>query len=549
MKNKIAAWCLLLMGAAFIAVSSWAVNWTGDDAVYCFVVGSEPSWNEDAAAMEPVRSVADVARSQYNHYFQANGRVWPHVVVQLFTGPLSQRAFAVANGLMFALVVWLLCRIEVGPRQRGPMVCLLNLAALLLLFPAVIEGSAVALWTNIALSVNYLWVAAAALVFLLLLRRSDGGRPVPIAAAVAAGLITGWSNEAFAVPLCAATGLFWLARRCRFRFRFRSRSQAALCIALWAGAVPLVFSPGTLGRIASADDADTLRDFLLRTFDCYAGLKLVYVLALLLAAWAAIRRNACAGFLRANRFLLVLLVIDLVFTFYAHSYPHSMCLIEFISLILLVRAAAILWPALTTAGAAATAIPAAVLAVLLCFGAAGTLRVSKAYREMAARLAAAPEPFTYIDSPKINPALQPLITGTTADLLPDNYSATAILRLYGKRTDGRPLIVNHADYDLLTGEPPLSAGRRVAGDTHAVEGRDYWFIPATGADTARCVRASFAGRDLSSRTLPKRLIYAVTGNTPYSAVLPATPVTIDGDTILVVRKPSADVPLSINFER
>lgn len=545
MKNKITAWCLLLMGAAFIAVSSWAVNWTGDDAVYCFVVGSDPSWNEDAAAMEPVRSVADVARSQYNHYFQANGRVWPHVVVQLFTGPLSQRAFAVANGLMFALVVWLLCRIEVGPRQRGPMVCLLNLAALLLLFPAVIEGSTVALWTNIALSVNYLWVVAAVLVFLLLLRRSDGGRPVPMAAAVAAGLLTGWSNEAFAVPLCAATGLFWLARRCRFR----SRAQAALCIALWAGAVPLVFSPGTLGRIASADDAGTMRDFLLRTFDCYAGLKLVYVLALLLAAWAALRRKACAAFLRANRFLLVLLVIDLVFTFYAHSYPHSMCLIEFISLILLVQAAVILWPSLTTAGAAATAIPAAALAVLLCFGAAGTLRVSKAYREMAARLAATPEPFTYIDSPKINPALQPLITGTTADLLPDNYSATAILRLYGKRTDGRPLIVNHADYDLLTGEPPLSAGRRIAGDAHAVEGRDYWFIPATGADTARCVRASFAGRDLSSRTLPKRLIYAVTGNLPYSAVLPATPVTIDGDTLLAVRKPSTDIPLSINFER
>lgn len=545
MKNKIAAWCLLLMGAAFIAVSSWAVNWTGDDAVYCFVVGPDPSWNEDAAAMEPVRSVADVARSQYNHYFQANGRVWPHVVVQLFTGPLGQRAFAVANGLMFALVVWLLCRIEVAPRQREPMICLLNLAALLLLFPAVIEGSTVALWTNIALSVNYLWVVAAVLVFLLLLRRSEGGHPVPMAAAVAAGLLTGWSNEAFAVPLCAATGLFWLARRCRFR----SRSQAALCIALWAGAVPLVFSPGTLGRIASADDAGTLRDFLLRTFDCYAGLKLVYMLALLLAAWAALRRKACAAFLRANRFLLVLLVIDLVFTFYAHSYPHSMCLIEFISLILFVRAAAILWPSLTAAGAAATAIPAAALAVLLCCGAAGTLRVSKAYHEMAARLASAPEPFTYIDSPKLSPVLQPIVTGSTADLLPDNYSATAILRLYGKRTDGRPLIVNRNDYELLASEPPLSSGRRIAGDANAVEGRDYWFIPATGADTARCVRASFAGRDLSSRTLSKQLIYAVTGNPPYSAVLPATPVTIDGDTILVVRKPSADAPLSINFER
>lgn len=55
-----------------------------------------------------IQSMADILKSQYIHYFIANGRFIPHFLLQSFDGLLNKSVFDIANALVFILFIHLL---------------------------------------------------------------------------------------------------------------------------------------------------------------------------------------------------------------------------------------------------------------------------------------------------------------------------------------------------------------------------------------------------------------------------------------------------------
>ena len=544
--KKLLAYVLPALAALYIMAGSLLTLPDYDDAFYAFVQGDDPAWNDHPAGMRPVETLADVAESQYHHYLDVNGRAPVHVLVQVFIGVLGRQVFAVANALVFVLVVWLLCRYELPRRQRGPLLFLVNMLAMLLLFPA--RDTNLAMWASPAYSINYLWVMLAVLVFLLLVRRTERGGRVPVAVCVVAGLLTGWSNEAFAVPLGAAMLVVWLWRR----LRFRNVAQGALCVSLWAATLPLVLSPGTLHRASTANGVGSLYDFVCRTYECFAGITMLYVLLVCAGVYLVFRRRECVAFVRANGMLWLLWLVELMFVSVAHSYPHSMCLLEFLSLMLVVRLAERVRPGVFAGHTAVAACGAAVFAVLAVWATVVSVRIREDALEMGERLKTAPDGCTYVEVQEVCPAIRPLTIAPLRGIEPQGFPGSSMMILYAGRHDRLPMVVSREDYEGLYSPEFPGALKRLPGTAKALEGRDHYYImcdslPQGGAGVRDvCIR--YGGRDLGLRSPLKRMLYAVTGNGPYTQVVAVDTFTAAGRRLLVAPKRFADPVEAIDID-
>ena len=96
MKNKI----LIITTLLLIGIAFWVLNFLtpeyNDDYFYKFIFDGD-----NANVNMPITSLEDVMFSQYNHYFNMNGRAIVHVVVQLFSGMWGKPIFNVINSLVF----------------------------------------------------------------------------------------------------------------------------------------------------------------------------------------------------------------------------------------------------------------------------------------------------------------------------------------------------------------------------------------------------------------------------------------------------------------
>lgn len=510
----------------------------GDDACYAFVQGADLSWNDHPATMQRVSTLADVARSQWLHYFDTNGRAPVHFLVQTFIGVLSPVVFAVANGLVFALVVVLLCRCQTPASRRGPLLYLVNLVAMFWLFPSKVTN--MSMWASPSLSMNYLWVMLMVLVFLSLFRRCRGTDVPHVTLCVLVGFFTGWSNEAFAVPLGATVFMMWLRRR----FRFRNAAEGALCVSLWAGTLPLVFSPATIHRAASVNGSASLYDFVCGTIDCFTAITVFYLFLALVAVCLVVRRSALVVLVRANAFMCVFWLIDLAFVSVAHSYPHSMCLLEFLSLILAVRLADVLRPGLFAGHPVLTACATAIFVVLAVWATAISVQVHRDTVDMDRRLTTNPDACTYFVERPICPLVRPLTVAPITSLTPASYSGSSMILLHTGRRDSLPMIVSHDDYSRLYDPAFFGPEHLLSGTAHAYEGRDFYYILCDsltdeGAGVSS-VTISYPARDLSLRAPWKHLFYYVRGNGPYTVTEPVDTFTAAGRRLLIINKRHSD---------
>lgn len=543
-KMKAEKWlwaAVAVLAAVYVAAGSWLMLPDGDDAVYCFVVQSDPSWNHHPAGMRQIEDAGDVVKSQFNHYFHdGNGRAPVHVMLQTLLGVCGRGGFAVANGVVFVLVVWLLCRRELPDgRQRGPLLFLVNMLAMLVLFPA--RDTHLAMWASAAHSLNYLWVMLLVLVFLIALRRCDvGWRVPPVALCAALGLLAGWSNEAFAAPLGATLFLVWLRRR----LRFRNAAEGVLCVAEWVGTVLILLSPQTQQRMASAGGTGNFFVFLQGTYACFKGINMLYILLAGLTVYFLTRRVECVRFVRDNAFMWLLWGVDLVFASVAHSASYSLCFLEFLSLILAVRLVASIWHGLFAGYLRLTSIAAAVFAGLAAWATVESVRIRRDAMEMAARLKASPDACTWAEARDVCPLVRPFTIVPLSRIAPGYYAGASMIILYTGRHDRLPMVVGREDYEGLYAPGFFGPERRLPGMPGAYEGRDHYYIlrdslPQGGAGVEE-VRIDFACRDLSQRSALKRLLYKVRANGPYSMVVPADTFTAACRRLLVVKKGFAD---------
>lgn len=246
---------LLAFGAGIFLWRNLLLPMVGDDYSYAFIWDGANAGNlmDGIGPRQKITSFADLAASQWSHYFTWGGRVPALLTAQFFAwqGGGSRLLFAIATTLVFVLLVCLLFwlaagRIEALGKCRAAL--LLLLLGLFFTVPAYIYTM---VWMTGACV--YLWTAAAICAFLLPYSLAywqtdfwQKSQWYCLPAMALLGLLAGWSIEAGSI----ATVLLALAFLLLFHRQGRLQSwQLAGFAGLVTGMLLLMLAPGSLMRI------------------------------------------------------------------------------------------------------------------------------------------------------------------------------------------------------------------------------------------------------------------------------------------------------------
>ena len=256
----------------------------------------------------PVQGVGDIILSQICHYTTVNGRSLVHFLVQLFTGVLGKSVFNLFNIIVFCGFLWLLQRHSKGDARSGVSAAVT--LVLVLLMPRFKDTF---LWMTG--SINYLWSATAALVFLLIYdkrRQEPLNKRMPLA--LVAAFLLGWTHEGITLPLAASLVMIHL-----FSLKKSlSRQGLWLALAYLAGGCMIALAPGTMSRsgMGGGLTASQLGLRIIAGFTVISKLHIVF-LALLatVIGWFA-DRDTVRQVISRNSYLLlaILLACGIVFT-------------------------------------------------------------------------------------------------------------------------------------------------------------------------------------------------------------------------------------------
>ena len=201
--------------------------WTVDDILYQYFV--MPVLNQYSA--EPITSLGDVIQSQYNHIFSKNGRVVAHSIVQIFAALLGKHIFAICNGLVYCLLVFLILRVA-RVSCRNPFALLTAIGMCLL---GLIEKYVPSTF------VGYFYMPVIVLAWLLLLRNMRRKFSFPMAMLLfCISVITGNSHEGYTIPISAALGIFLVLYRHEW-----NALQVVMILGFWSGILFTALTPGS----------------------------------------------------------------------------------------------------------------------------------------------------------------------------------------------------------------------------------------------------------------------------------------------------------------
>jgi hypothetical protein len=311
-----------------------------DDFVYKFMFEGG-SVNYD----HPIKNFGEIFASQIEHYKTVNGRSIVHFLVQLFTGLLGKSVFNIFNVLVFGLFIWLLNR----PFNRAAGTChrLTGLALSLVLVLLMPRYKDTFLWMTG--SINYLWSATAALVFLFMYEKREavatGIKTLPL---IVAAFLLGWTHEGITFPLAVAL-------LCNHFFNLRKNHGKGqglwLILAYLAGGCVIALAPGTIARsgMSGTVSATTIGLKVIAGLSVLGKLRIVY-LALLVSGIAWFRhRDIVKRVMKRDGYLLLaaLLACGIVMISGLES-TRTAFGVELFSLIYLLRLASELIPLMHT---------------------------------------------------------------------------------------------------------------------------------------------------------------------------------------------------------
>ncbi len=277
---------------------------------------------------QPVNSLGDALRSQVNAYQQYNGRFLVHTVVQWFSGTKGDTFIAVANTLMWALMMVCFVLLSFGKKRLDMANLVIAFGIIWLLMPNALKmylGS-------ISGTTNYLWASAGNLLVLLLydrIQRRD--TPVALASGIVAALlalIVGSLQESFSIGIAAGLLVHALIHRGRV-----PRMAWAIAICYAVGAAFCIFAPASFVRAGIMGQG--LRWYAL------IDLMKVPVVALTLLAFivaALTRRNLVTRILKDNIVIITAIVVNLLFAIIiAYTGAWQLTCISLLSAILLLQ--------------------------------------------------------------------------------------------------------------------------------------------------------------------------------------------------------------------
>jgi len=473
----IAAVLVIAVVGSFLLSSEREPAW--DDLMYTFVFADGDF--KDPLTLRQIDTFADVWESQCWHYLHFNGRAPVHILIQVFAGLWGYTIWGIFNAVAFTILLILIIYCAVPDKRTKPWYWLSVLVAMFYFFPG-FQDTPMAVWFSIAPGVNYLWSAVLFITTLLLLRRWHGkcGVSYKCLIAVVIGLLTGWSNEAYSIPLSAA---FFLYCAC-VRRKFPHGLIRVLMISVFVGTALLVFAPGTIERFRTNMDAGG-GSMLFSLVMCYMGIKLLWMLIAVMVFGRLTGKMRIRSYMRDNIFLWIVLVTGILFSVIAHTSPHSLTCVELTSLLLILRAIAswqihsvriqLIWKSvsiilyicvLTTVGIHLSAIVVA------------NTEINLAYRAQMSEFLSSCDGIIHQLPEETNPWLRPFVNDYNMHLTPEFYTA-AMYAVEAGCPGKMPLSLSDKDYAALVSNPDsfFSPANEAPGSAHMYLADQYYVSP------------------------------------------------------------------------
>ena len=329
---KIVIILLLVVTGAFFLMRSVNRELYCDEIMYGYKLNATKYgeyWTSPNTALDgEIKTVGDVISSQYNHYFYGNGRSIAHAIEQLFTGVIGVNVFYLLNTIVFVFTIVLFVRKYMS--RQYYLSWLLAIVMFLYLFPYPSK-----LWFSINLANNYLFPIFWTLLFIYqwgkLREKEETVSKVVLWTAPLVGLLAGWSNEAFAIPIAGGFFIYYI-------FNVKKVNPRALLslIPLWVGTAIMVLSPGNISRFmkSSGDGGSKLMEVVQNAGDNLLQLKLFWLLLIVVIAFVIFNRKRLVCMMKEHTVIVIAFVLGLLFGLVANTAYHSFTGIELFAMML-----------------------------------------------------------------------------------------------------------------------------------------------------------------------------------------------------------------------
>ena len=298
--NKLGSLIVLAGVAGLIFMLSAGIMWYGDVLLYQF------SFNTG----EPLRGVGDIPESMWRHFFNQNGRIVAHTLVQLFCSA-GQSAFAACNALVYVGLILLIMKYAGVKRLTVKMTLAASLLTLFFCDTSYIPPH----------QIGYIWMSCTAIGFLIIYDKlavsternhSSAYKAIECVMLFVLGLLCGNGNESIdlgiGVALCVEMGLRCLQPSGSSR-RFSDWRRIMLLGGFCIGVCVLCLSPS---QISSAFHRYQ-PPMVVSLYNLVVSLRAFWVFAVVLLVSCLRHKVRLGGFVAENRELFIAMVVMFVF--------------------------------------------------------------------------------------------------------------------------------------------------------------------------------------------------------------------------------------------
>lgn len=484
----------------------------GDDLCYTFSSLYEEGRFD---SYQRIDSFSDIFATQFNDYFAENGRFIIHCIVILFLNILGSIPFAIANGFMYLCLIFLTLTISFPGHTKDWRAWLLCFIVYWYLFPY--SGDIrIGGMHDVAIYVNYLWSAVLFLLFWIKFHYHSHSNKIKAVMLILLSFVTGWSNEAFALPLSASLFLCWA-----FRWRKYDRLATAMLLALLLGTAFLVLAPGNFHRAMSRDASMSIIEILTGAAKCFLYAKIFWTFVLVCIIMLLRRRGFIITFFKEHIEMLLIILIGSVFSIYAHHSERTLTCVELASMLLLYRLAAELWHCtsirrhlagphgINTIAAFALLLATVHQSVL----AAAHHRIIQNAAKMIEIYKESPDGITYLEDAPDGLLIKPYIFCDDMYVTPNHYASDRFSLFYG--CPGKyPLVFSKQDYVSVIENPDnFFIDKNIfPGTAKVCEGDNFYFLrnPDTSVHGKKFI-AYYNGNYTETLSTGRRLLYKVLG--------------------------------------
>lgn len=282
-----------------------------------------------------IKSISDVISSQYYHYLHINGRVIPHLILQIFDSLIGKNYFNIFNAILFSLFIFLLnqaCIKKGKYTYKHIYMSFIAIITICLLFPGF---KMCFLWMTG--SNNYLLTSIFLLLFHDILQK-ENNRKTLYPLFFVYGVICGLTHEGLVLGLFVGYIIYFYRNKQEI-----TTNKIILLSGFFLGVALLVFSPGSLHRAETTSNimelsiVGTIKSYII-AFIAFKNLRITFLLILLLVILYYTNKLKFNKLLKENLIFIVALITTFLFVWFTKfDSLRSRFGIEFYALIILLR--------------------------------------------------------------------------------------------------------------------------------------------------------------------------------------------------------------------